>query len=30
MRLALALEIQSAMVAHAHRAGLQNFFQSND
>jgi predicted dehydrogenase len=25
--LALALEIQSAMVAHAHRAGLQNFFQ---
>jgi predicted dehydrogenase len=26
--LALALEIQSAMVAHAHRAGLQNFFES--
>jgi len=25
--LALALEIQSAMVAHAHRAGLQNFFE---
>ena len=24
--LALALEIQSAMVAHAHRAGLQDFF----
>ena len=24
--LALALEIQSTMVAHAHRAGLQNFF----
>jgi predicted dehydrogenase len=26
--LALALEIQSTMVAHAHRAGLQNFFAS--
>jgi predicted dehydrogenase len=26
--LALALEIQSTMVAHAHRAGLQNFFES--
>lgn len=26
--LALALEIQSAMVAHAHRAGLQDFFES--
>jgi predicted dehydrogenase len=26
--LALALEIQSAMVAHAHRAGLQDFFAS--
>ena len=26
--LALALEIQSAMVAHAHRAGLGNFFES--
>jgi predicted dehydrogenase len=25
--LALALEIQSAMVAHAHRAGLENFFE---
>jgi predicted dehydrogenase len=25
--LALALEIQSAMVTHAHRAGLQDFFQ---
>ncbi len=25
--LALALEIQSAMIAHAHRAGLQNFFE---
>ena len=27
--LALALEIQSAMVAHAHRAGLGNFFSQN-
>ena len=27
--LALALEIQSTMVAHAHRAGLQNFFESS-
>ncbi len=27
--LALALEIQSAMVAHAHRAGLQNFFEAS-
>ena len=26
--LALALEIQSAMIAHAHRAGLENFFES--
>jgi hypothetical protein len=26
--LALALEIQSTMVAHAHRAGLQDFFES--
>jgi predicted dehydrogenase len=26
--LALALEIQAAMVAHAHRAGLENFFES--
>ena len=26
--LALALEIQSAMIAHAHRAGLQDFFES--
>ncbi len=26
--LALALEIQSAMVAHAHRAGLENFFEA--
>ena len=26
--LAVALEIQSTMVAHAHRAGLQNFFES--
>jgi len=25
--LALALEIQSTMIAHAHRAGLQNFFE---
>ncbi len=25
--LALALDIQSAMIAHAHRAGLQNFFE---
>jgi len=24
--LALALEIQEAMVVHAHRAGLQDFF----
>ena len=24
--LALALEIQATMVAHAHRAGLQDFF----
>jgi predicted dehydrogenase len=24
--LALALEIQACMVAHAHRAGLQDFF----
>jgi predicted dehydrogenase len=28
--LALALEIQSAMIAHAHRAGLQDFFESNE
>jgi predicted dehydrogenase len=28
--LALALEIQSAMVAHAHRAGLENFFESSN
>ena len=27
--LALALEIQSAMVAHARRAGLENFFESS-
>ena len=27
--LALALEIQSAMVTHAHRAGLENFFESS-
>jgi predicted dehydrogenase len=27
--LALALEIQSAMAAHAHRAGLQDFFEPN-
>ena len=27
--LALALEIQSAMMAHAHRAGLENFFESS-
>ncbi len=27
--LALALEIQSAMVAHAHRAGLETFFEQN-
>ena len=27
--LALALEIQSAMVAHAHRAGLEDFFESS-
>ena len=27
--LALALEIQSSMVAHAHRAGLQNFFEES-
>ena len=27
--LALALEIQSTMVAHAHRAGLENFFESS-
>jgi predicted dehydrogenase len=27
--LALALEIQSTMIAHAHRAGLQNFFESS-
>jgi predicted dehydrogenase len=26
--LALALEIQSAMVAHAHRAGLADFFET--
>jgi hypothetical protein len=26
--LALALEIQSAMVTHAHRAGLQDFFSA--
>jgi predicted dehydrogenase len=26
--LALALEIQAAMVAHAHRAGLENFFEA--
>jgi predicted dehydrogenase len=26
--LALALEIQAAMVAHAHRAGLEDFFES--
>jgi len=26
--LALALEIQSTMVAHAHRAGLLNFFEA--
>jgi predicted dehydrogenase len=25
--LALALEIQAAMAAHAHRAGLQDFFE---
>lgn len=28
--LALALEIQATMVAHAHRAGLQNFFEANN
>lgn len=27
--LALALEIQAAMAAHAHRAGLQDFFEAN-
>jgi predicted dehydrogenase len=27
--LALALEIQSAMAAHAHRAGLEDFFKAN-
>jgi len=27
--LALALEIQAAMVVHAHRAGIQNFFEAN-
>ena len=27
--LGLALEIQSAMVAHARRAGLENFFESS-
>jgi predicted dehydrogenase len=27
--LALALEIQSTMVAHAHRAGLGDFFEAN-
>jgi predicted dehydrogenase len=27
--LALALEIQATMVAHAHRAGLENFFESS-
>jgi hypothetical protein len=27
--LSLALEIQAAMVAHAHRAGLENFFESS-
>ena len=27
--LALALEIQSSMVAHAHRAGLEDFFASS-
>jgi predicted dehydrogenase len=26
--LALALDIQSAMIAHAHRAGLENFFEA--
>jgi hypothetical protein len=26
--LALALEIQAAMAAHAHRAGLQDFFEA--
>jgi predicted dehydrogenase len=26
--LALALEIQQAMAAHAHRAGLQDFFET--
>jgi hypothetical protein len=25
--LALALDIQATMVAHAHRAGLENFFE---
>ena len=28
--LALALDIQATMVAHAHRAGLQNFFEANN
>jgi predicted dehydrogenase len=28
--LALALDIQAAMMAHAHRAGLQNFFEANN
>ena len=29
LALALALEIQSSMVAHAHRAGLGNFFEAD-
>ena len=28
--LALALEIQSTMIAHAHRAGLRDFFEASE